>query len=172
MVGLVKYIFSIFAMSIISSLICNCQNPKNIGNMTWSTMDTTYEDLPLYLRKPNVDDISQYQLQYTRPLNITHKLGNVKPNGLPQSDYNKTLEEFDGEICNLFDFKKEGFIFLIETYGGERNYWFYLKADFDYTNKFKELKERYDIHKLEDNISNDKNWDFIKDYPYKLYLTH
>ena len=169
MEGLVKYRFSVYALLIISSLICSCQNPKNIDNMTWSTIDTTYEDLPLYLRKPNIDNISQYQLQYPRLLNITHKLDKVKSNGLPQSDYNKTLEEFDGEICNLFDFNKEGFIFLIETYGGERNYWFYLRADFDYKTKLTELKEKYDIHKLEDNISDDKNWGFVKDYPHKLY---
>ena len=169
MVGLVKNRFSNFGLLFIGILICSCQNPKSMENMTWSTMDTTYEDFPLYLRKPNIENITQYQLLYPRLLNITHTLDKVKSNGLPQSDYNKTLEDFDGKICNLFDFENEGFIFLIETYGGKRNYWFYLKPDFDYTAILTGLKRKYKNHKLEESVSNDKNWGFIKDYPYKIH---
>ncbi|GAA4303130.1 hypothetical protein GCM10023183_15450 [Nibribacter koreensis] len=136
---------------------------------SWFTTEVEYDGYPLLLRKPNHPNIWSFQNNYTQIVRLSHSLDHVNSNGLPTADYNTSLSEFDGETIRLFDPKKEGIIFLIETFGGSRNYWFFTLPTADYSTKFKNLQERHKDKDLEVTSREDKNWNFIKDYPFRLY---
>jgi hypothetical protein len=84
----------------------------------WLTTKIEHEGFPLYLRKPDYQDIFSFKENFPNVLRVTQKLKEVKSNGLPESDYNMSLIDFDGQMCKLFDEKGEGLIFLIETFAG------------------------------------------------------
>ena len=137
--------------------------------MKWLSTDTKYEGFPLYLRHPIYDNIWSYKDKYSNLFRITHKLDKVKDNGLPESDYNLSLIDFDGDLTNLFDNDKEGIIILVETFGGERNYWYYIASTIDYKNKVEIIKKKYPANKIDINFRADLDWGFINKYPIKLY---
>jgi len=137
--------------------------------MEWTTRQTEYEGLPLYLRRPDYENIWEYQSNYPVLICITHEFDSVKDNGLPTSEYNKSLFNFDLEVTNLLEAKSNGIIFLVETYGGARNYWFFGKDSEFFSKFFDDLKSRYPDKKLELDYQQDPDWNFIKKYPVQLY---
>jgi phage regulator Rha-like protein len=96
-------------------------------------------------------------------------LNSVNNNGLPTEEYNQLLIDFDNDAVNLFDRNKNGIVFLVETYEGERNYWFYIVDSKFFFKSFEELKKKHSDKKLELDFRNDIDWNFIKDYPVELY---
>lgn len=139
--------------------------------MKWLTHDTIYEGFPLFLRRPDYENVWSYQDGFTNLLCITHKLEKVKQNGLPESDYNKSLNEFDSELVELADNGENGIIVLIETFGGERNYWYYIRHNFEYESSVNLIKSKFPLNVIETWSNKDKEWDFLKSYPFKLYNT-
>ncbi|RED21968.1 uncharacterized protein DUF695 [Flavobacterium cutihirudinis] len=137
--------------------------------MEWSTLQTEYEGLPLYLRKPNYKNIYEYKTKYPELICITHEFDNVKDNGLPTSEYNKSLIDFDNEVVNIFQEKNNGIIFLVETYGGARNYWFFGENSESISSLFNDLKNKYSKNKLELDSQNHSDWTFLEEYPVPLY---
>lgn len=137
--------------------------------MEWSTLQTEYEGLPLYLRKPNYKNIYEYKAKYPELICITHEFDNVKDNGLPTSEYNKSLIDFDNEVVNIFQGKNNGIIFLVETYGGTRNYWFFGENSESISSLFNDLKNKYSENKLELDCQNHSDWTFLEEYPVTLY---
>jgi Family of unknown function (DUF695) len=135
----------------------------------WLTTEIEHEGFPLYLRKPDYSDIFIYQDKFPRLLRVTQKLEKVKSNGLPEPDYNMSLIDFDGEMTDLFDRDNEGLIFLIETFGGERNYYYFISDSVDYENKIEELTNNNKDIELETHSHADNDWGFLKKYPTNLY---
>lgn len=139
------------------------------NDLRWITKNVDYDGFPLYLRHPDYNNIKVFKPKYHDLLCVTHKLDKVKDNGLPESDYNKSLIDFDGDLCNLFDIKNSGIIILIETYAGERNYWYYIADSVDYQSKIDEIRVKYKPIRLETELSSDKEWGFLSKYPIPLY---
>ncbi len=149
--------------------ITSCGQNKTQKEMKWLTTETEYEGFPLYLRLPDYKNIWGFKDKYPNLFCITHKLDKVKNNGVPESDYNLSLIDFDGDLVNLFDNDKEGIIVLIETFGGERNYWYYISSEIDPISKVKNIKKKYPSNMIETDFRADSDWGFIKKYPIKLY---
>lgn len=82
--------------------------------MEWLTTQTEYEGTPLLLRIPNYKNIWEYQSKYPQLISITHIFDFVKENGLPTSEYNKSLFDFDNEVVNIFQGKNNGIIFSLK----------------------------------------------------------
>ena len=165
---MIKPIFGVILLTFVCSLV-TCRPKTDDFEMEWLTKEVEYEGIPLYLRKPSYQDVWNFQKSYTQLICISHSLDSVKSNGLPTADYNLSLHDFDDEVVDLFDAKEEGVILFVETYGGSRNYWFYASSNVDYATRFKALQEQNRDKRLEISTREDKNWDFIKDYPVKLY---
>jgi hypothetical protein len=146
---------------------CSQNNPTEV--MEWLTTETEYEGNPLYLRLPSYKNIWQYKSKFPKLMCITHIFDSVKDNGLPTADYNISLIDFDGEVVSLLESSKNGIVFLVETYGGARNYWFYVLDSEYYSKIFEDLQTKYPEKKLELDYRNDSDWGFIKDYPFELY---
>jgi len=135
----------------------------------WLTKKIEYEGFPLYLRKPDYQDIFIYRDKFPNVLHVTHNLKEVKSNGLPESDYNESLFEFDGQMCNIFDTKDKGIIFLIETFAGKRHYYYFISDSADYEKGIEKVKRDNPDLDIEIHSYADKEWGFLKDYPTKLY---
>jgi hypothetical protein len=69
--------------------------PDEVGEGPWLTAMTRYEGFPLAPRvRPNADT-SYNRATLTNLGVVTHQLAQVQDNGLPESEYNKSLEDFD-----------------------------------------------------------------------------
>ena len=154
---------------ILSATIFSYGNPKEKTTMTWQTKATEHEGFPLLLRKPDYKSIWDLKPKYSKLLCVTHELDKVKPNGLPEEDYNSSLADFDHEMCTLFENDNEGIIFLVETFGGERNYYYYISPTANIDNKLEVIKKGFGISKLTSSSKEDKDWGFLDKYPTKLY---
>jgi hypothetical protein len=135
----------------------------------WLTKKIEYEGFPLYLRKPDYQDIFVYQDNFPNVFHVTQNLKDVKSNGLPESDYNESLSEFDGQMCKLFDKRDEGIIFLVETFAGKRHYYYFISVSADYEKRIEKIKRENPDVDIETDSYADKDWGFLKDYPTKLY---
>jgi hypothetical protein len=162
-------ITKIFVFMFLTFTITSFAQNKTTEKMEWLTTKIEYEGLPLYLRLPKYEDIWKYQSKFPKLINIEHTFDSVKDNGLPTSEYNKSLFDFDNEVVNLLQSESNGVVFLVETYGGSRNYWFFGEDSDFFLKIFDNLKAKYSDKKLELHIQNDVDWDFIKDYPVELY---
>jgi len=135
----------------------------------WLTAKIKHEGFPRYLRKPDYKDIWILRDKFPVLLTVTHKLRKVDANGIPDPDYNESLGEFDNQMTRLLRQENEGVIALVETFGGERNYYYFVTDKIDYEEKIKRIKETNKDVELEIHSRTDKDWDFIKQYPTKLY---
>jgi hypothetical protein len=89
----------------------------------WKTTLVTYEGLPLALRvRPSIDTPDN-RTAFPNLVVITHKLAQVKSTGLPADDYNESLFSFDRELQAAVSGEKEGIVFVVETFSGNRNYY-------------------------------------------------
>lgn len=137
--------------------------------MTWSTTEIEHEGFPLLLRKPDHKNIGPYKSKYSKLLSVTHSFDKVKDDGLPESNYNSTLADFDNKMCSLFENSSDGIIILIETFGGERNYYYYISSTADFEPRLDIIKTEFNIANLTTTLKEDKNWGFLDNYPTKLY---
>lgn len=136
--------------------------------MTWSTLETEHEGFPLLLRRPDYPDIWQFKKQFPQLISIHHSLEKVTANGLPEKKYNKTLADFDDSMCSLFEKTQQGIIFLVETYGGNRSYYYYTSLEYDIAPLIKKIKRQYKVS-LETSSIVDKRWNFLKKYPIEIF---
>ena len=151
------------------ALIClYCESKPSTALIDWGTKDVVYEDFPLFLRKPNYRDVLQFQKRFPRLFTITQILDEVKPNGLPQPKYNESLMPFDEEVVKLFT-DKEGLFILVETFAGKRHYYFYIAETLEGTQKISELRKRYPNFKVITSEKRDDKWQFLREYPERLY---
>ena|SRR5690349_6015982 len=135
----------------------------------WLTTKIEHEGFPLYLRKPDYQDIFAHRDNLPNVLRVTQKLKAVKDNGLPESDYNMSLMDFDGQMCDLFKETEDGLIFLIETFGGERSYYYFISDSVDFDKLIEKIKTTNGDVDLETHSYADSDWGFLKSYPTKLY---
>ncbi len=138
--------------------------------MKWLSTDTIYDEFPLYLRHPDYEDIWSHQHNFPNLLCITHKLEKVRKNGLPESEYNLSLDDFDHELVSLFDYNKDGLIILVETFCGNRNYWYYISSDTDYNTIIADINKKFPSNIITIDCNADTDWGFIETYPIKLYV--
>jgi Family of unknown function (DUF695) len=136
--------------------------------MTWSTSEIEYEGFPLLLRKPDYNNIWQYKEHLTQLITIEHLLDKVSPNGLPEKNYNKSLASFDEYMCALIDKDTNGIIFLIETFAGKRNYYYYTLPHHDISKLIEKAKIYFKV-KLTTTVKEDNGWGFFKEYPVELF---
>ena len=136
--------------------------------MTWSRTETEYDGLPLLLRRPNHQGIWSLQNDFSKLVLIKHNLSKVCNDGLPDSDYNDTLAEYDSYMCNLFCGTDNGIIILIETYSGSRNYFYYVHHRVDVNSQLNAARKKFEVDlTIVEKI--DRAWEFLTGYPIELF---
>lgn len=59
---------------------------------------------------------------------VTHHLARVQANGLPQPDYNESLQHLDGSIVAALQAEDGDKVVLVETCHGKRHYYAYVHS--------------------------------------------
>jgi hypothetical protein len=131
---------------------------------TWVTAEKTYEGFPLFLRHPANLDVELLRPSFPTLAVVTHVFTKRKPNGLPDADYNDGLAEMDQELVTNFDVDRIGVPVLIETFGGKRNYYFYVATDADVPAVISAVARRYPDERLSWLVRPDPEWSFIEKY--------
>lgn len=164
-----KLSFIILSVTILILSSCSQEVYSVYSSDKWFSSKQHYEGLDVYLRKPDIENIQKHKEKYNLLFTLTHTFDKVTSDGFPEPAYNASLEDFDNEIINLFDEDREGFIFLIETFNGERMYMFYISEETKYSDKIDRLKEKYAEHKIRIDTKSDEDYGLIKTYPFKIY---
>jgi len=131
---------------------------------TWYTAQKEHEGFPLFLRWPATIDLSEIRLHFQKLVVVTHKLSEVQSNGLPVPDYNETLEDFDVDLSRYPVSQGFGFPVLIETFGGNRAYYFYFKEEADLEDFREHVTSTWPDHELEWFSKSDGQGGFIQRY--------
>ena len=93
--------------------------------MSWLTSESEWEGFPLFLRRPVYNDIYKFKSKFPCLLRVFQSFEKVRDDGLPEPEYNLSLIDFDEKMAKLFNPKTEGIVFLIETFGGKRGYFYF-----------------------------------------------
>ncbi len=133
------------------------------SEQSWKTCQTTYEGLPLLLRCP-LRIPYELQPQFPRLVALTHLLEHVTSSGLPAQTYNDTLSEFDHAAIQAFNKNGEAVAVLVETFGGKRKYYAYVRLDFDVEATVSYLTAAFPSVRLEHRVSENADWRFIRRY--------
>ena len=143
----------------------------NQQDNTWYSGEVEYEGYPLHLRFPQQPDFDKLQKQFPVFLTITHTFDKVESSGNPESEYNLSLAELDHDLITSFEQSNCGKTVLVETYGGERNYYIYVDSTSSIKKHKKALSKTHKKHNLEWDSNEDPNWEFIREYSqdYKFY---
>jgi uncharacterized protein DUF695 len=131
---------------------------------SWEALTRTYEGFPLFLRRPIGLDFDLLSLKFKVRLVLTHTFNFSRFDGAPEPAYNDGLGAFDIFVSRYFEPTAEGQIVLIETFGGRRNYYFYVASSVDPQSVLADLRTRYPTTRLEIQIAGDPGWGFIRQY--------
>jgi hypothetical protein len=131
---------------------------------TWLTAEKIYEGFPLLLRRPADLNVDSLRPSLPSLVVVTHTFTKRKPDGLPEPDYNHGLAEMDHELVTAFDVDRMGVPALVETFGGERNYYFYVAKDTDVSAVISAVASRYPAERLSWTVRPDSDWSFIEKY--------
>jgi hypothetical protein len=130
----------------------------------WETLKRTYEGFPLYLRRPVGLDFDALAPKFKVQVALTHTFSFRRFDGAPEPIYNKSLEEFDLSVTRYFDQSGDGQVVLVKTFGGKRNYYFYVAASVDLDAMVSDLRGRFPGYNLEVQSASDPEWSFIRRY--------
>ena len=133
-------------------------------NRPWIASQHTYEGFPLFLRRPTNVDTPANRKRYPILAVITHEFTKRYPDGRPEPDYNETLFDFDVEITSLFGSPPCGVPALVETFGGKRQYYFYVAPDTDISAAIQPVVHRYPHEKLTWKLCPKSGWEFLDKY--------
>jgi hypothetical protein len=161
-----KYILTIILISAGIFMFTKAHAQKD----PWITVETTYEGFPLFLRHPHNLDINLLKIQYPTLLTITHDLDEVQQNGLPESEYNRSLFDFDMTLTSLFEKENLGKTVLVETFAGKRMYYIYIQGNLDLSDKKDLIQKKFPANKLQWEFRKNEDWSFISNYSKQFKL--
>jgi hypothetical protein len=123
-----------------------------------------YEGFPLYLRRTTDVDTPAHRRRFSHLAAITHTFAKRLPDGLPEFDYNETLAEFDHDAVTAFDAARSGVPVLVETFGGERTYYFYVAPETDVSATVARFATSHPAEQITCNVRPDPDWAFLERY--------
>ncbi|GGC61570.1 DUF695 domain-containing protein [Undibacterium terreum] len=139
----------------------------------WLTANTEHEGFPIYFRRPDVRvaEFEALRPKYPMLLVVTHVLACVKENGLPEHDYNDSLESLDVSLTAAFEDETVGLIALIETFAGKRTYYIYLATSFVVDGYIREVKNNFPREELTFEVDGDPFWRLFNGYAADFHFT-
>ena len=135
----------------------------------WVIDEITYEGFPLLLRRPAKVDIEGLRPLYPIRVAVTHIFTKRKPNGLPEASYNNGLFAMDNELTDAFSAGHHGECVLVETFGGERNYYYYISGEADAPAILTGISNRYPAEQLSWKVRTDSGWTFLTRYAAEFF---
>jgi hypothetical protein len=136
----------------------------NEPQTSWVSLRREHEGFPLYLRFPTALDYDALQSKLPVRLVVRHTFSLRRFDGAPEPRYNDTLEEFDRFVINYFANPDRGQVVLVETFGGERNYYFYLAGAAESETLLAAVRQRFPGQRVDAQSKSDPEWRFIRRY--------
>lgn len=130
----------------------------------WISLRREHEGFPLYLRYPAALDYDVLQSKLPVRLVVTHTFTVRRFDGAPEPKYNESLEELDGFLTGYFASSDRGQIVLVETFGGERNYYFYIANSADTETLLADVRRQFSGQRVDAQCKADAEWRFIRRY--------
>lgn len=123
----------------------------------------------MLLRRPDHKNVWKFKGEFFKLVSIEHHLDIVVNSGLPESDYNQSLAEFDNDMCGCLSAKENGIPILIETFSGKRNYYYYyVRPEIELSFLLEAAKSEYNVNLTGwDKI--DQDWKFLDAYPMEIF---
>lgn len=125
---------------------------------------TEYEGFPLAIRACPLDSSDPLWDSNPHLAFLEHELSHVRSNGLPESDYNDGLDDFDHEVHQAFERDSIGLVMIVETFGGKRCYYALTRSIEEAESALKGLVDRYSEHKLTFGTKPDRSQSFYRRY--------
>ncbi len=132
--------------------------------LVWHRRSLEYEGFPLHLRWPATLDFDDLSGRFPKLFVLTHTFSFKRFDGAPEPAYNDTLADFDLAVIRSFRDSSTGQIVLIETFGGKRNYYFYVVSAFDGGAFRQSLSDRFAGFNLSETTREDPAWHFFRKY--------
>lgn len=130
----------------------------------WRIASVHHEGAPLLLRVRVGADTPGRRAEFGRLAIIVQSLDRVRPDGLPEPDYNDALADFDAHVIEAVEESARGLVALVETFQGERTYYAYAAAGGHSNRVVAELAGRYPQHRLRAFGGLDPDWNLWNDY--------
>ncbi len=130
----------------------------------WISAKLEYESFPLYLRYPASSNLEALQPDFPLLTVVTLVFEKVHSDGLPEGPYNRTLENLDLFIVRSLSRAHCGQCVLVETFGGKRTFYAYVRDALVATSLSRRLAKSYMQHRITIEIEPDPNWSFIRRY--------
>jgi hypothetical protein len=135
----------------------------------WATLTREHEGFPLYVRFPLRLDYNALQHRFPVRLVLTHVFSFRRFDGLPEARYNEALEEFDSSLVTYFEASGLGQVVLVETFGGKRNYYYYVAPSVDLEAISADVRSQFPAQRIELQSGADPSWRFIRRYSSEFF---
>jgi hypothetical protein len=130
----------------------------------WLGSTVEYEGFPLALRvRPRAGTV-EHRASLSQLAAITHKLAQVRSNGLPESDYNDSLADLDHSIITSLESLGAGVTVIVETFAGKRTYYAYVISAEHADRALADVKHRFHEHDLSLEVRADARWGLYEKY--------
>ena len=130
----------------------------------WLSATVDHEGHPLLLRvRPRLDR-SGHTVHFPHLGTVSHQLVHVRPDGLPEPDYNTSLSDLDADAHEILEDGGAGFMMIVETFGGERNYYACLSNEDAHRSWLNQLKAAHPKHELDGDFRSNRALDFYQTY--------
>ena len=131
---------------------------------TWRLRSLEYEGFPLHVRWPSGLDYDALAAHFPKLVVLSHVFSFRRFDGSPEPTYNDTLETLDVAVTSSFKSDGLGQIVLVETFGGKRNYYFYVASSVDGATFCGALQRQFGGCNFEVTARDDASWTFIRKY--------
>lgn len=136
----------------------------NSSGLVWHLRSLEHQGFPLHLRWPVGLDFDDLSGRFPKLFVLTHTFSFRRFDGAPEPTYNDTLADLDLAVIRSFEDGSIGQIVLIETFGGKRNYYFYVLSGFDGGAICLSWSARFAGYNLSETAREDPTWKFIRTY--------
>lgn len=129
----------------------------------WLTATVQYQGFPLALRVRPGAGTAEPRARLSALAVVTHRLAQVRADGMPEPDYNDGLADLDGAIIRALEVDG-GTVVLVETLGGRRSYYAYTSGGGALDAAWAAVRAAHPGHALDLQRRADPGWSVFGDY--------
>jgi len=137
---------------------------KRRGGDGWLGATVSHQGFPMALRVRSKIHTAETRARFQRLAAITHRLAEVRANGLPKSRYNDGLAQLDADVIRALESEDGAVVVIVETFAGKRTYYAYADGPGRAKAALARLREAYPQHDLTAAGGPDPDWGLYSEY--------
>lgn len=159
-------IFTFWGACILMSLASYAQPNAD----RWIDTSMVYDGHPINVIFPVYSNLNRYRNQFSDILSVSYRPPLMLDDGISVQNFDGSIENLDQLLQDLFLARKTGFLFLIETYAGNRQYFYLIKPDCNVEYSMDSIQKEFPDLNLFFYRKTDPQWRFFKQYPFLLKI--